>query len=111
MKYKTLPTSDPKIIELQSQYKSTEHVIHFVVTMLFTPWVIVWIVQGVGNKIDNTEIDNKIEDQSRMLMTLFFLRRIIEGCFSNSVCKSLIDSFSNSLWIICARYINVDRVY
>lgn len=61
MKYKTLSTNDPRVAELQSHYRSTWHVVHFIVSVLFFPWIVVWIMQGVSNKLHNMEIDNEIE--------------------------------------------------
>lgn len=61
MKYKTLSTTDPKVAELQSHYRSTWHIVHLIASVLFFPWIIVWIMQGVSNSVQNKQIDNEIE--------------------------------------------------
>jgi len=61
MKYRKLMTDDIYIAELQSQYKSTWHLIHLIVTVLFVPWIIIWICQYFNNKSHNLFIDSQIE--------------------------------------------------
>jgi len=55
-------TEDIRIANLQSQYKETKHILHFILTILFVPWVVVWIGCGVMNSLHNQEIDIKIEN-------------------------------------------------
>lgn len=61
MKYQNLNTANPKIAELQSEYRSTWHVVHFIASVLFIPWIVIWIMQGVSNTIHNNQIDEEIE--------------------------------------------------
>lgn len=61
MKYQTLCTTDPEIAKLQSHYRSTWHIVHLIISVLFFPWIVIWIMQGVSNSVHNKQIDNEIE--------------------------------------------------
>jgi len=52
-----------RVYLLQQQKKSTNHILHLILTLLTGFWVVVWIGLGVSNSVHNKEIDHLISEE------------------------------------------------
>ena len=48
------------IAMLEMEKETGNNSIHFIVTLIFLPWILVWLVIGMGISSRNKIIDNKI---------------------------------------------------
>lgn len=55
--------NNAKIAELQLQKKKTSHIFHGIMTVLFVPWVIVWVICHMKTKEHNDMIDVFIQQE------------------------------------------------
>lgn len=47
------------------QHRKTSHIGHLILTILFFPWAIVWILIHLNNKNYNDRVDERIHDLHR----------------------------------------------
>lgn len=48
------------ISQLQAQKRNTMHILHFILTLVFWPWVVVWIALAWSNNKHNQVINTEI---------------------------------------------------
>ena len=44
---------------MKSNYKETWHGLHFILTVLFFPWVVVWVARAAINNAHNRRVEHQ----------------------------------------------------
>jgi len=52
-----------KIYLLEQQKKKTAHIVHFIITLFFWPWLLMWLFCHIENKQHNNYIDALIANE------------------------------------------------
>jgi len=47
------------------QYRKTNHIGHLILSILFFPWAIVWILIALNNRNYNERVDERIHELNR----------------------------------------------
>ena len=52
---------------MKSKYKETWHLLHFIITVLFPFWIVVWVARAAINNAHNRRVEHKELMQALML--------------------------------------------
>lgn len=56
-------------------YKNTWHILHLIITLLFWPWLLVWICCAMLNNQHNAKVDRIKRDEEMRMMREALTRR------------------------------------